>query len=497
MAMVQFTLSLKIPLKKSDALVIPFWEEDKKPVLATKGFNDQKLQKILKFKDFSGSEGELLIHYPENSDQRILFLGLGKSRKIGIEPLRKAYGSLIKSLQKKTRCHELDILLPHITSLKPEQILEGVVEGILFSEYQFKEWLRSGTKEDKESALETIHLIGISDKYKGNLSFLITLHEASRLTKDLINQNADSVTPSKLFEVAKVLEKKHSALKVRILNKKSLIKEGLGLIYAVARGSSEDAGLIIVEYRGNKKSKDFSAIVGKGITYDTGGLSLKPVASMLDMKSDMSGAAAVLGTMKALAALKVNANVLGVVATAENAIGPLSYKVGDVYKSFNGKTVEIIDTDAEGRLVLADAISYIQKHYPLKRIIDLATLTGSMVIALGEEASGLFSNNEALSQALLASAEKTHERLWPMPIYAEYREKLKSQIADIKNAGGRQGGACIAALFLKEFIVKELPWAHLDISGVAYLSSPRHYHNTPATGFGVRLLVDFFQNEKG
>jgi leucyl aminopeptidase len=216
---------------------------------------------------------------------------------------------------------------------------------------------------------------------------------------------------------------------------------------------------------------------------------------METMKDDMSGAAAVLGTLKAAADLKLPVNLIGVIPATENGIGPDSYKPGDVYQSHSGKTVEISDTDAEGRLVLADAISYVQKHYTPTQIIDLATLTGGIIVALGEHATGLFSNDDALADRLYEAGEATQERVWRMPLYDDYKDCLKSSIADLKNSAGRSASSISGALFIQEF-VKEIPWAHLDIAGTAYLTTPRHYHPTHATGVGVRLLVRFLLDQK-
>jgi leucyl aminopeptidase len=233
--------------------------------------------------------------------------------------------------------------------------------------------------------------------------------------------------------------------------------------------------------------------VGKGITFDTGGLNLKVGVGIETMKSDMAGAAAVLGVLKAASELKLKRNIIGVIATAENAIGPSSIKPGDVVRGHCGLSVEINDTDAEGRLVLADALSYLQKHYRPSRIIDLATLTGGVVIALGEEASGLFSNDDGLCHSLMAAGSRTFERVWRLPLYPEYKEALKSGIADMRNAGGRKASACKGAIFLQQFVERSIPWAHLDIAGTAFLSEPKGYHTTAATGVGVRLLIDFLE----
>ncbi|MCB1135296.1 MAG: leucyl aminopeptidase, partial [Chlamydiia bacterium] len=258
--------------------------------------------------------------------------------------------------------------------------------------------------------------------------------------------------------------------------------------------SCNEPAFIIMQHKGDPRSKDHTVIVGKGVTYDTGGLNLKPTGSMEDMKCDMSGAAVAFGTLYAAAKLGLKKNLSVVVAATENSIGSRSYKPGDVYSSYLGKTVEIGNTDAEGRLTLADALAYANKNLHPTRMIDLATLTGAMLIALGEEASGLMSNDDTLAEQLKQAGERTFERVWRLPLFDEYKDQLKSEIADISNIGGRHAGSITAGIFLKEF-VGDTPWAHLDIAGTAYLSKARRYHPKNGTGIGVRLLIDYLENQ--
>jgi leucyl aminopeptidase len=294
--------------------------------------------------------------------------------------------------------------------------------------------------------------------------------------------------------LARQFEKEHASIKVSILDKKALEKEKMGLILAVGRAANTDPAVVILEYKGDPHSKEKTAVVGKGITYDTGGLNIKVAGSGMEtMKCDMAGAAAVMGIIQAAAKLKLKVNLVGALALAENAIGPASYKPGDVFRGRTGKTVEITNTDAEGRLVLADTISYVEDHYQPNRLIDFATLTGGVVIALGEEASGLFSNDDTLAHALERAGERTHERVWRLPLYPEYKEYLKSPIADIKNSGPRKASSPSGATFIHQF-VKSISWAHLDIAGTAYLSELKPCHPTAATGVGVRLFIDFLEH---
>jgi leucyl aminopeptidase len=295
-----------------------------------------------------------------------------------------------------------------------------------------------------------------------------------------------------LADTARSFEKTSSKIKTTIFDKKKLEQEGFGLILAVSRASSLDPYLIQVSYKGAPGSKEHIVLVGKGVTYDTGGLSLKPTDNMLTMKCDMSGAATVLGAVQTAAALGLKVNVTALVPTAENAIGSKSYKLGDVYKSYSGKTVEINNTDAEGRLILADALSYAAKNLKPTCMIDIASLTGAAVIALGEELSALFANDESLSKDLLAASEKTGELIWRLPLHPGYKESLKSEIADLINTSGRDAGAMKAALFLQEF-TSTVPWAHIDFAGPCYLTKPKYYNPAKGTGYGLRLFIDFLK----
>jgi leucyl aminopeptidase len=459
----------------SDVLVVPFWEGKKaQPASSMK----------IDFLDFHGKEGETLFLYKKQpKEPRLLLLGLGKKEECTQETVRKSYAAAVKACRKK-KLTKISVALPKIDfSAAPP-----AAEGLLLSNYAFDQ-LKS---KSEETLIEHICLIGADDIDECKRAEVII--EAVNFARDLVNGNADDVTPQMLAKTAKNLEKESKAIKTTVFDKKGIEKLGMGLLLAVNRGSHREPAFIVMEYKGDPSSSDVTAIVGKGITYDTGGLCLKPPTGMETMKDDMSGGAAVLGTIKAAAALKLKVNLLGAIASTENAIGPASYKPGDVYKSYSGKTVEIGDTDAEGRLVLADAVSYVQDKYKPKVLIDLATLTGGILVALGDEASGIFSNDEELARSLIAAGKETHERLWAFPMYPEYKEPLKSLIADLRNIGlPRKASSSTGAIFIQEFINKT-PWAHLDIAGTAYLSAPRHYHPTKATGVGVRLLIEYLTN---
>ncbi len=474
--------------KSADLLILPFWQGEKRALSACPMDSfAAAFDPAVKSGDFLGKEGELLpIYKKHNKEDRLLLLGLGDKETCDGERLRRSMAAAIKWCRSK-KIAAISIALPKTGF----PAAAAITEGLLLASYVFDALRPSTVKKDPPVYVEKCCLIGIDAEVFAECKRSQAIIEAVNFTRDLVMGNADDVTPEYLADVAKKLAKDHSAVKTTILDKKKIEQEKMGLLLAVNRASPLEPRFILVEYRGNPSGDDLTVLVGKGITYDTGGLNIKPGSGMITMKDDMAGGATVLGVIKAAATLKLKVNILGAIPSTENAIGSLSYKPGDVYKSHAGKTVEIADTDAEGRLVLADALSYVQKHYKPKRIIDLATLTGGIVVALGEEAAGLFSNDDKLSKGLLDAGTATYERLWRFPLFPEYKEVLKSSIADMKNAGDRKASSISGAIFLQEFIEKKVAWAHLDIAGVAYLSNPRHYHSTPATGFGLRLLVEF------
>jgi leucyl aminopeptidase len=316
------------------------------------------------------------------------------------------------------------------------------------------------------------------------------------LARDLVNDNADVVNSAFLEKTIKEIVKGIKNVSIEILNKKELKSKGLGLHLAVNQGSKNEPKLIIVKYKGNAQSKDYTALVGKGMTFDTGGLNLKPTGAIETMKMDMGGAAAVIGTLKNIVTLKPKKNVLFACGIAENVTGSLSYKPGDVITGYAGKSVEVANTDAEGRLVLADAISYLVKNYKPERIIDIATLTGACIVALGYEYTGLVTTDDDFSRKLVHASNATDDRVWRLPSYPELKDAVKSQIADIRNLGLPKGaaGTLTAAEFLRQF-TEGTTWAHLDIAGTSYVDNGgRAYFGHGATGASVRLLTYYLQH---
>ncbi len=479
--------------KNADIIIVPVWHDKKKPLIAGDG---KEFDTIAKFPmgegDFQGKEGETLLLYRNGGkEKRVLLLGLGPKKPCLPDTLRRSYAAAVKAIHAK-KMQSANILLPETDLIGRDMLCCAVFEGVMMTSYRFDQLKGESSKEENHSHLGKICFCGLDKTDAALLKKTETVIHSVNFVRDLVNGNSDDVNIDELKKIAKDFEKKYAHVKTTILDKKALEKEKMGLILAVGRAATRDPALIILEYKGDPHSKEKIAIVGKGITYDTGGLNIK-TSGMETMKADMAGAAVALGIIPAAAELKLKVNLICVLAAAENAIGPASYKPGDVYRSRSGKTVEISNTDAEGRLVLADAISYTEEKYAPSLLIDFATLTGGVIIALGEEATGLFSNDDALAKALEKSGERTHERMWRLPLYPEYKEYLKSSIADIRNAGPRKASSGSGATFIQAF-VKSVPWAHLDIAGTAYLSELKPYHTTPATGVGIRLLVDFLEH---
>jgi len=480
--------------KEAELIVVPFWEREKKAkAAALLGPLTSTVTIPIELGDFTGKMGETaLIYLKAAKEKRGLLLGLGREENLTVDSLRCAYSESVKVCQKKG-LSKINLIVPNIVELRPitvEECLKGIAEGILLTNYCWEPLI---TSEEKTVLLKSVTLIGILPKMLSTVKMAEAVAEGVYFARDLINGNADTVTPSYLAKSARKIAKKFPTIKATIFDRNRIEKEKMDLLLAVSRGAATEPAFIIIQYKGHPQSKDHTVLVGKGVTFDTGGLNLKPTGFMETMREDMSGAAAVFGILTTCAALNLKLNVTAVVAATENAIDGKSYKPGDVYKSHAGTTVEVGNTDAEGRLTLADALSYSIKHLKPTRLIDFATLTGSIVVALGEEITGFFSNDEKLAKQLLDASERTAEHLWRMPLYAPYKEKLKSDIADIRNVNGRQAGAVTAALFLEEFVGK-LSWAHLDIAGTAFAKKEHGYWPKNAVGSSVRLMIDFLQH---
>lgn len=464
------------PKKNIQVMVLPIWEEGRP--LARIPEIEKDVMRQLKAAHFKGTLGEMQLCF--SSEGAVFALGLGEKEKITADRLREAFAKACLGC----RAAKFKSIALFAANLKD---LDAVFEGLLFRNYVFERF-----KRDKKPLIDAVHVVGGGSHAKEHFERVSALMEGVYLTRDLINDNADHVTPTYLATVAKKLGKE-AKTKTKILGRKAIEKEKMGLFLAVNQGSALEPQLITIEYRGDSKSKDHTVLVGKGVTYDTGGLSLKPSTGMDTMKADMSGSAAVLGTLRAAQALGLKKNITVVIASTDNAIGSRSYRPGDVFKGMSGKTVEVMNTDAEGRLTLADALTYAQKYLKPSRIVDVATLTGACVVGLGEGVCGLMSNDKEVESALVKASDKSGERAWPLPLPPEYRQILDSPIADMRNVGVRWGGAITAGIFLQEFVDEGMSWAHLDIAGPAFPDQAFRYFPKGATGFGVRLLIEFLQ----
>ncbi len=474
----------------SDALVIAYFKDHYQR--DDIGHLQEVCLRPIQAGDFTANAGQIVSVWNDDpAEKRIFMLGLGPKETCSPEVIRRSYGALAKVCIKH-KCKSLNILVPEIENIPLDVSLKALFEGIISALYVYDIY-KTVNSGERDVVLEEITLIGpdlhliakVADKTKKVMS-------AVYKARDLINGNADDVTPEYLARFAKELSQEFPRVTTEIKDKPWIQKENMGLLLAVSRASVLEPKVIICSYQGKPVSSDHTVLVGKGITYDTGGLKLKSVDGMLTMRSDMSGAAVCLALIESIAALSLPVNVTAIIPTCENAIGALSYKLGDVYASRSGISVEVTNTDAEGRLVLADAISYAVDVLKPSCLIDIGTLTGSIEIALGNELMGLFSNSDVLAEELLGACHRTHERAWRMPLYEEYKDQLKSDVADIKNAATAKGGSILCAKFLEQF-VKDVPWAHFDMASVAFAKEAKGYLPKNATGIGIRMLVDYFE----
>ena len=413
--------------------------------------------------------------------KKIILISLKNNLKIAdLENLGAEFYNQIKSEKKK---NEYYIFSDTIIYKKYDDLLSHFLHGIKLKSYRFNKY-----KSKKELSLITLNVYGA--KYfvsaKTKLKFK-ALEEGTFYTRDLVSEPGNILHPDEYAKRLSLLKK--DGLKVTIFDKKKLKKLGMHSLLGVGMGSARGSYLVTMEWNGAKNNSKPLAFVGKGVTFDTGGYSLKPAKFMEDMTYDMAGSAAVVGLMKTLAIRKAKVNAVGVVGLVENMVSSTAQRPGDIVKSFSGKTIEVLNTDAEGRLVLADALTYTEKKFKPKFIIDLATLTGAIIVSLGSEYAGLFSNDDKLSKQIIEAGEKVEEKLWRMPLHKNYDKLINSKNADMQNINYVGGaGSTTAAQFLQRFIINKTPWAHLDIAGMAFSKYGGSLNAGGATGYGVRLL---------
>ncbi len=489
----QFKVSTEPIVTLASDCIILTTTEDKDMLLGLAKQVDEKMEHrismLLAEKEITGKFGEVTIMHTWGKipAKRVLVLGLGKEEKLTLERARAAYAIAARKAQ-SIGVKELTVAVSqkYKSLWNPVDLGQAVVEAIVLGTYKFEPYK---TKKDSENKIERI-IVSVSEisvsAVEAGVERGQIFAESQNLARDLSNAPANKMTPTILAEKAMEIAKKHH-LDIEILDKNEIEKMNMGAFIAVGKGSEEPSKMIVLKYLGAPESKDVIGFIGKGVTFDSGGIQIKPEKNMDEMKGDMAGAAAVLGAINAIGSLEPHVNVIGIIPATENMVSGSAIHPGDVVETFSGKTVEIKHTDAEGRLILADAISY-AKHLGASKLVDIATLTGSVISALGHHMTGLFTNNDEWIKEVKEAAKISGEKVWQMPLDDDYFELIESQIADIKNDGGFPAGAIQGGMFLKEF-ADTTPWVHLDIAGTADLSETNGINPKGLTGVGVRTLI--------
>jgi len=465
---------------------------------------DGSIGRVLSAGDFRGKAGETLMLYPNGGStaRRVLLLGLGPEASVDAEGLRRAAGTAIaEAIRRKAKI--VAFALPSLRRIRGAAATQALAEGAVLAGYRFDRYQEPSRQKERSDVTRFSVLIERAADLRPARTGArtgVALGESQNVARDLSNQPANALPPVQLAREAEKMAKE-TGLRCRVMEVPELKRRKMGALLAVGQGSTNPPRLVVLEHnapggrRGKKRSgrrQPTVCLVGKGITFDSGGISIKPSAGMDEMKHDMSGAATVVGAMRAVAILDVPLHVVGILAAAENMPSGTAYRPGDVVKAMSGKTIEVLNTDAEGRVVLADALHYAREEFDPVAMVDLATLTGACVIALGKAATGLFGNNERLVEHVRRSGETSGERAWPMPLWDDHRKMVRSEIADVKNTAGREAGSSTAAAFLDAF-VGDTPWVHLDIAGTGWTSKTNPCQPRGATGVGVRLLLEMLR----
>ena len=487
-------LAINLVKQTSPCLVVGVFQGSK-PILTESGkildtATNKQISGLLAHGDLRGDVGSTLMLYNPAGikAKRILLLGLGKKRDLSDASFRRAVSCAAKCLNEcNIRAADFTLLDVFSAPLKITRQARNIVEAIEQSLYRYDQ-TKSGRK--KPRSLKRVSLMTARNQLANTRLGIKqgqSIANGVSYAKTISNLPGNICTPSYLAKQAKELQKTHN-IKTTILNEAEMKRKKMDSLLSVSRGSREPAKLIVMQYKGAKRGENPVVLVGKGLTFDAGGISIKPATAMDEMKYDMCGGASVFGAMRAIAEMQLEINVVGIVPSSENLPDGAANKPGDIVTSMAGKTIEILNTDAEGRLILCDALTYAERFKPAA-VVDIATLTGACVIALGHHASGLFSNDDKLAKQLLAAGEASGDRVWQLPLWDDYTKQLKSNFADLANIGGRGAGAVTAACFLKQF-TENYKWAHLDVAGTAWKSSgPKG-----ATGRPVALLVEFIMN---
>jgi leucyl aminopeptidase len=481
---------------KTQAIILAFCEGEK-TLSGLAADIDKKsgglLSDIIKSGDFEAKPSQVSVIYTRGSvsAERIALVGLGKRSELNLEKIRRAFAKVmqhLRGLNIKEAATALDgDLLPD----QKEKVVAAIAEGASLGLYQYTPYKTVGRDDLRD--VRQLEIVARPKDYSWILDVVQKTNiitDAVCFARDLVSAPANEMTPSVLAAHAQKLAKKKNVA-CRVLDQGKMKVLGMNALLGVAAGSHQPPKLIILEYTGGKKGDAPIALVGKGLTFDSGGISIKPAEKMDEMKTDMAGGAAVLATIRAATDLKLPVNIVGLVPATENMSGGSALKPGDILKSYSGQTIEVLNTDAEGRLILADALSYASKYKP-SEIIDIATLTGACVVALGEDVTGMLGTDEQMKKEISQAGETTGELVWELPLWEHYHELIKSDIADYKNTAGRLGGAITGAAFLSKF-VGDYPWVHLDIAGPAWTTKDKAYIPKGASGVTVRLLVEFLR----
>jgi leucyl aminopeptidase len=447
---------------------------------------------LIKQGDIKGKAGEFTLLYSNGriAAERIMIAGMGKKKDLTAHKISDTVAEACRRLRQKGVTSIASVPLgAGIKRIKADIAAGAVTEGAILGLYRFRRYITK--KEDNSKEVKELQLV-VTEKDKKQVERAIEkgriIAESVNWARDLVNQPANHMTPENMAEAARELAREYG-LDIEVLEEEQITQAGMGGLLGVSRGSQQPPRFIILAYKGRDSDGVDIALAGKGVTFDSGGISIKPSERMGDMKGDMAGGASVMATLRVIAQLKPKINVTALVPATENLPSGTAMKPGDIITAMNGKTIEVLNTDAEGRLILADALSYARK-IGAKSIIDIATLTGACQVALGNNCTGAFTNNQGLIDKLIAAGSEVGEQAWQLPMFPEYREQLKSDIADIKNIGNRYGGAITAAKFLEDF-VDGIPWVHLDIAGTADTDKEKGYLVKGATGVPVRTLVNF------
>lgn len=478
-------------IENADMIIVPLFEDNL-------NFRDEEINRKLKRLErrelFDGNFGEILnITGVKDEIQNVIFLGLGEDEKLNKERLRRVFGKVQKYIE-SLKGKKIFIEFVKSKNISIEDSVRAMIEGLSLSNYKFNKY-----KSDREKIDETDVSITIGGHNLEHKDYSDIVEESKILVetvfnaRDLVNEPSNVIYPETLAEEAVKFSKRYG-FEIEIINHKKIEELQMNSFLAVGKSSIHKPKVIVMRYFGDKDNLDQKlGLIGKGLTYDSGGYSLKPSNSMVDMKSDMGGAATVIGAISAIAKRKLKINVVAVVAACENVIGNEAYKPGDIISSMAGKNIEILNTDAEGRLTMIDAVTYAIREEHITEIIDVATLTGAALVALGNDVTAVVTNNDSFYKELEKAFISTGEKMWNLPNFDDYKTLIKSDIADLKNTGGRYGGTITAGLFVGEF-VENKPWLHLDIAGPAYITVPWDYCTKGGTGAGVRTLYELAKN---